>query len=342
MKNLNLFRACVVVICGVFSTGQTIGAEARVNQLYQTNCTNCKLQQQSVTLVSPIPSNSNFRFISANPSDASFTGNDLNGTLVYTDVNNVVVTIYGTISRTVKNGGAQLGVFMAETNNTYTTLTGRGYVLVIPGQEPNMVNGQSHNTASDPMDQVLNSPILPALGLNLKGQKNGKIAILNWTALAEKNTDKYVVERSVNGNAYQAVGKIASNNTTATSSSYSFTDKPEASHAIYYRIRLIDLDGREALSNIVSVNFVQHTGKQHLLYPNPSSGQSFLSLGYAGTFQIDLLTTNGQLLRSQTVKASESGTTSSIDQRNLQKGTYLIKVTDRASATSTTRKLIIQ
>jgi hypothetical protein len=341
MKNLIFFRACLVMTSFVISNSQTIAAEARVNQLYATNCNNCKLQQQSVTLGSPIPSNSNFRFISANPSDPSFTGNDLNGTLVYKDMNNVTITIYGTISRTVKQGNTQLGVYMAETNNTYATLTGKGYVLVIPGQESGLANGQSHNTASDPMDQVLNSPILPALGLNLKGQKSGKVALLTWSALSEKNTDKYIIERSVNGNAYQSVGKIASNNSAATSSNYSFSDKPEASQAVYYRIRLIDLDGREALSNIVSVNFVQHSGK-HQLYPNPSGGQSFISLGYSGTFQIDLLSTNGQLIASQTVKASDSGTTSAISENNLQKGTYFIKITDRTSGAISTRKLIIQ
>ena len=341
MKNLNFFRACFVLTSCAITIGQTNAAEARVNQLYQTNCTNCKLQQQSVTLTAPTPSNSNFRFISANPSDPAFTGNDLNGTLVYTDINNVTVTIYGTISRTVKNGGTQLGVFMAETNNTYTTLTGKGYVLVIPGQELNIANGQTHNTASDPMDQVLNSPILPALGLNLKGQKNGKVAVLTWSALSEKNTDKYIVERSINGNAYQAVGSITSNNNAASSSAYTHTDRPEANLPAYYRIRLIDLDGKEALSNIVSINFMQHAGA-HQLYPNPSNGLSFLSLGHAGNFQIDLLTTNGQLLHSQTVKATEAGTTTTIYRKHLQPGTYIVKVTDRETATTTTRKLMIQ
>lgn len=77
----------------------------------------------------------------------------------------------------------------------------------------------------------------------------GKSVDLKWTTLQEDNTSYFEIEHSSNGAVYTAVGRINATGNSAAEITYRFThQKPVLSANNYYRIKLVDLDGKISYS----------------------------------------------------------------------------------------------
>nr|WP_262906040.1 T9SS type A sorting domain-containing protein [Hymenobacter terricola] len=102
-------------------------------------------------------------------------------------------------------------------------------------------------------------------------------AELSWTTASETNSRYFVVERSTgNDDAFRAVGQVAAAGTSTRARAYKFRDaeaKAQGVAALYYRLRQVDLDGKEAFSPLVAIT----VGKSALatpqlaVYPNPTA-----------------------------------------------------------------------
>ena len=99
------------------------------------------------------------------------------------------------------------------------------------------------------------SSVLPLCVLEFKGWVNDDDAILNWKTDNESNTDKFIVERSINGTQYTAIGSVNSANTPGVHN-YAYTDADINSlgtDIVYYRLKQIDIDGHYTYSKIVTL-----------------------------------------------------------------------------------------
>jgi hypothetical protein len=98
-----------------------------------------------------------------------------------------------------------------------------------------------------------------------KGRNN----IIEWSTANEKNMKEYIVERSADGiNAWEAISKQAAVN--KDDSKYSVEDAT-ASTLSFYRVKSVELGGKEDISKVVSVKR-ETKGKLNIAraYPNPS------------------------------------------------------------------------
>uniref|UniRef100_UPI00260FD3EF tandem-95 repeat protein n=1 Tax=uncultured Azohydromonas sp. TaxID=487342 RepID=UPI00260FD3EF len=112
----------------------------------------------NITAVTPADG-TNFRFVSANPGDAYYSGNNVSGTLEYTDANNVAQKIYGVASRQFKSNGVTNGFFFYAAGADGVIGTGdtgeAAYLLVVNSTK--FTAGGSYGTSSDPVDTALNN-----------------------------------------------------------------------------------------------------------------------------------------------------------------------------------------
>jgi endonuclease I len=108
--------------------------------------------------------------------------------------------------------------------------------------------------------------LLPVTILDFTAQKNNESVLLKWYATAETNFKKYEIERSTDGIRYYKIGEVAGTNLA----NYSFTDNnlPNA-NTVFYRLKMIDIDGRFSNSKIVSVRIANNFSNA-LVYPNPT------------------------------------------------------------------------
>ena len=166
--------------------------------------------------------------------------------------------------------------------------------------------------------------VLPVTLIDFTAQLYKTSALLRWNATFEAAFKRFDVERSINGIAFNKIGEVAGQNL----GNYNFTDNdlPEAA-VIYYRLKMIDLDGKFKYSKIVSVQ-PGSSGVKAVVYPNPAAGELNIKmidkLQANSTLQITDIT--GRIVKQQPVNSTE--TVIRTDIKALPSGRYFIKITN--------------
>ncbi|RAV99773.1 hypothetical protein [Pseudochryseolinea flava] len=97
-----------------------------------------------------------------------------------------------------------------------------------------------------------------------------EIVSLAWATATEKNTERFSIERSVNGSDFVEIGSVPAHGNSTEKHTYGFQDSNLVSGRIYYRLTSIDYDGYTESFKVV---FVDATfGNRVELYPNSSTG----------------------------------------------------------------------
>ena len=110
-----------------------------------------------------------------------------------------------------------------------------------------------------------NPVLLPVSGLTLKAEDNK----LSWHTLTEKNTDKFLVEKSSDNVNWNVIGTVKATGNSDTRKNYSYTDKVSSPKS-FYRIVSVDNDGKLYYSNVAVVKLESPAGKLTVC-PNPAN-----------------------------------------------------------------------
>ncbi|HRP32484.1 MAG TPA: CARDB domain-containing protein, partial [Agriterribacter sp.] len=183
----------------------------------------------------------------------------------------------------------------------------------VVGQPEWYSKSQSGYTGFSPF--VINSinSALPLTLLKFEVKAERSNAQIKWTTTAEVNTAHFEVEHSIDGNRFETIGTVMTANSAGTHQ-YAYTHLSLSGGTHYYRLKMVDRDGRYRYSSIQRITI--NTALQIGAYPNPASQQITISgLQPEGTVQ--LMTISGSLLGqwkpgSNTLKISLSGYTNGI------------------------------
>lgn len=151
---------------------------------------------------------------------------------------------------------------------------------------------------------------------------------LTWNTASEINSDKFEIERMVNGvGGYTKVGEVKAAGFSNVEKYYNFTDELGDLNAdfIIYRIKQIDLNGEFKYSNFVYLNLAKAITKYQVsVYPNPASSDLKITISNTkGSFDFSFTNAMGQ-----SVMEGTSNNDASIDVSNLPKGVYVITVSN--------------
>lgn len=103
-----------------------------------------------------------------------------------------------------------------------------------------------------------------------------KTVITRWQTVSEQNTSHFEVWRSRNGILFDSVGRIEAAGNSAAALQYTFTDITPFLHNSFYRLKIVDRDGRYQWSSTASVRIDDEANI--FLYPNPASGNIIISI----------------------------------------------------------------
>jgi hypothetical protein len=184
-------------------------------------------------------------------------------------------------------------------------------------------------SASDPAQVPLHCVTLPVSFITVTATRENSGVNLSWEVTREINTVKYIVERSVDGANFSAIGSTPYNQGNALDNAYQYIDNNTSavSGSLYYRIRELDADGQYVYSKIVSVQLNNLSGKL-TVYPNPAqtSVTASFSCANAGTVSLRLFDLKGSQLWSQSYRVSAGQNSVSIDHiRYLPVGMYILQ-----------------
>ncbi|HWK04101.1 MAG TPA: LamG-like jellyroll fold domain-containing protein [Puia sp.] len=91
-------------------------------------------------------------------------------------------------------------------------------------------------------------------------------ALLRWQTAQEQNSRDFVIERSVDGASYSAIGTVGAAGNTSSLSNYSFIDATPVIGRNYYRLKETDLDNKFMYSDVRIVNFTATDDEQKLVW----------------------------------------------------------------------------
>ena len=164
------------------------------------------------------------------------------------------------------------------------------------------------------------SPI-PVTLIDFKATKVSNEILLQWYATREANFKQYVIERSINGTNFSSIGTIAGRNLA----NYSFNDNklPDA-QTVYYRLKLIDIDGSFNYSKIISVRL--NKLYDAVIYPNPAHDMITVKLQSALTSGADMIISDitGRKVQQQQVAAGQQTINANVHQ--LPAGRYFVRM----------------
>jgi Secretion system C-terminal sorting domain len=167
--------------------------------------------------------------------------------------------------------------------------------------------------------------VLPVTLLNFSGSKQAAGNVLQWQTASEINTNRYEIESSSNANSFT---KMASVNAVGSgSNAYSYTDVTKYSSKVYYRLKMIDNDGKFTYSNII---FIHNDGKDAItVYPNPT--RDFVNINISSTALLNstarLIDASGRVIK--TIKLTTQNV--QIDIKNVNTGVFILKLDNGSS-----------
>jgi hypothetical protein len=155
--------------------------------------------------------------------------------------------------------------------------------------------------------------------------------ILNWEVAQELNFSHYVIESSTDGNVYSETATVFGAALEGQGAKYNYTDRSVAGRGgiIYYRLRMVDTDGKTSYS---AVRIVVLSGAKDVVsistFPNPVSTELRVMVpakwqGKPVSYEIS--TMGGQVVKSR--QSNSSSQTESINVSGLSSGLYFVTVT---------------
>ena len=182
---------------------------------------------------------------------------------------------------------------------------------------------------------------LPVVLTPLKGYYSKGVSHLYWKSLQESNSSHFEIERSNDGTNFVMVGKVTARSISDKEVNYSFDDIRSNVGLNYYRLKLLDKDGKFQYSNIELLNVNIEGINVTAIYPGPFTDKVNVVISSEVKTQsnINLFDNTGKLLVSQQTVLNKGVTSLAVDNLgHLSKGLYIIKV--QAGETIIVKKLI--
>ncbi|MBD2722797.1 T9SS type A sorting domain-containing protein [Hymenobacter armeniacus] len=180
-----------------------------------------------------------------------------------------------------------------------------------------------------------NNP-LPVTLTSLEAKRIGNDAQVAWETANETNNKGFEVQVSTNGSDFRTLGFVAASSTNSSSAkSYTFLDvEKNKTGDRYYRLRQIDVDGKDYFFGPRVVNFSGKAteGASLLAYPNPfnSADQVHLTLqsASAGKGSVTVTDMTGRTVRQQTLDLGKGNNDVTVEQLgDLKAGVYMVRLT---------------
>jgi len=134
-----------------------------------------------------------------------------------------------------------------------------------------------------PLSSIPGINPLPVKLLSFAAEKSGeKNALLFWSTASESNTSYFSIERSKDQVNWTTVGQVQAAGNSQIVKNYQYLDNNvyngvSSKLTVYYRLKMVDLDGSFEYSPIESVKFgnnnrdVVDNADDFFVYPNPAS-----------------------------------------------------------------------
>ncbi len=171
---------------------------------------------------------------------------------------------------------------------------------------------------------------LPVTLTSFDAQLVSKKVNLKWTTENPQGFSHFVVERSSNAVNFSSIGQVAS----STTSLYTFTDNnlPQAD-LVYYRLKMVDIDGTFSYSTIVKLKMFG--AAKALIYPNPVSNKLQLNFSEPlfSNSSLKVFNSTGAVVLAENISLGSNSYNTNVS--NLPVGKYFVIISNNKQSIKT-------
>ncbi len=164
---------------------------------------------------------------------------------------------------------------------------------------------------------------LPLSLISFIATKQNTKALLRWQTSNEINVSHFEVEHSGDGNIFRKIAEVTATN-AAGIQNYEVADGGAQQGANYYRLKMVDVDGKSKYSHIVKVDFAKFMTVS--LWPNPARDEVVIQSDKKIT-NIEVIDMSGRSVLQMRPSANNRYRLSM-----LQSGNYYIRVSSDSHA----------
>lgn len=252
-----------------------------------------------------------------------------------------------------ERSSAAVGFFNNSATRTYRVLNGTAsrdleYAIPTGSNATQTISADGSLVSPGSIDcvaeyQFLDSPFpVELLSFDATPIENQQI-LLTWETASELNNDRFVIERRIEGEAFQEIGTLTGAGTTTDIHAYSFTDESPATGRNFYRLMQWDLDGTTHPSPVVEA-FITTPDDFRLLaaYPNPAQDYFSIKLNLpeSGMLRVEFYEISGKIALSELHVAEAGIQLIQPDISGLSEGLYLYRI--HLNGSTLNNKLIIK
>lgn len=188
----------------------------------------------------------------------------------------------------------------------------------------------------DPALSVLRTSVLM-----LDGKKDNDAVKLWWNIDNSFDYAAFEVEKSIEGKAYKKIETIYQQDAPGMTS-FLITDKDIAAGVSYYRIKIIQKDGRFSYSKIVPVAGTDQSS-DYSISPNPVLDHIFIETGKAGhTINIRINDAAGKLIKKTDKRFITKTTPIRLSLIGVKPGNYFVVIEDNNASTYTKQIVVVK
>jgi hypothetical protein len=162
---------------------------------------------------------------------------------------------------------------------------------------------------------------LPVTYTDWKGDALIHTNRLYWSTATESMNEMFVVERSADNIHFEGIGVIQGNGTTLQAHNYQFDDQKPLMGVQYYRLRQIDWNGDEHLSEVLAIDRPAH----FMLAPNPANNyvRILFTQQAIGAVVVELKDMVGRTIIRE-LKVDPNNTNMELDLSEIRPGAYAV------------------
>lgn len=141
---------------------------------------------------------------------------------------------------------------------------------------------------------------------------------LSWKVAEQEDIQTYNVEYSATGKNFNKIGQVAANK--SANADYSFTDSLiRSGQQAYYRLKIIELDGKTAYSRIVSIKLSGLEGM--IAYPVPAKNDLWIDWKKTDVNYVEVVDLSGKVLKT----VNKLSASQKVDISGLPAGVFILK-----------------
>lgn len=167
---------------------------------------------------------------------------------------------------------------------------------------------------------------------------------IDWKTASEINNDYFTIERSQDGEYFEAIGTVAGVGNTTNLSTYQFIDENPLAGTSFYRLRQTDYDGQFKVYEPVSINFKGANMDFIIKAVGPNPFSDILRIDYFSPDNSELLMIlsglDGSIAMQEYINVNAgTGTYTTGQLPQLASGVYILKLV-KGEAVLESRKLV--